>query len=78
MDDPDVIRRELEAAGLPAERLMSLAQTPEVKQELIANTASSVERGVFGSPSFFVDDELFFGKDKLRDAEEEIMARRGA
>ena len=41
-----------------------------MKQELIANTQRAVARGVFGSPSFFVGDELFFGKDRLREVEE--------
>jgi 2-hydroxychromene-2-carboxylate isomerase len=36
----------------------------------------SGRRGVFGSPSFFVGDELFFGKDRLREVEEEIEAQR--
>ncbi|HCO10336.1 MAG TPA: disulfide bond formation protein DsbA, partial [Gammaproteobacteria bacterium] len=41
------------------------------------NTANSVARGNFGSPSFFVNEELFFGKDKLRDLEEEIVSKLG-
>ena len=53
-------------------------QDPEIKAKLIENTEASVARGNFGSPTFFVEDEMFFGKDKLRDAEEEILARRGA
>ena len=48
-------------------------QDPEIKAQLLANTEDSVNRGVFGSPSFFVGEELFFGKDKLRDVEEEIV-----
>ena len=40
--------------------------------ELVANTEASVARGVFGSPSFFVGEELYFGKDRLREVEEEI------
>jgi 2-hydroxychromene-2-carboxylate isomerase len=47
-----------------------------VKQRLLANTERAVARGVFGSPSFFVGDELFFGKDRLREVEEEIDARK--
>ncbi len=72
MDDPDVIRAALEESGLPAETVLKGVQDPEVKQQLIANTNRSVERGVFGSPSFFVGGELFFGKDRLREVEEEI------
>jgi len=48
----------------------------EVKQELLANTERSVARGTFGSPSFYVGDELFFGKDRLREVEEEIEVQK--
>jgi 2-hydroxychromene-2-carboxylate isomerase len=48
---------------------------PEVKAKLIANTEAAVAEGVFGSPSFLVGGELFFGKDKLRDVEDEVAAR---
>ena len=67
MDEPDVIREALLTSGLPADEILDGMQNPEVKQQLITNTSSSVARGVFGSPSFFVGDELFFGKDKPRD-----------
>jgi 2-hydroxychromene-2-carboxylate isomerase len=76
MDDPAVVRATLDAAGLPGEQLLELTQDAEVKAELIANTEDAVTHGVFGSPSFRVDGELFFGKDRLRDVEEEIAARR--
>jgi len=76
MDDPEVIRAALEESSLPVEALMEGMQDPAVKQELIANTEDSVARGVFGSPSFFVGDALFFGKDTLDDVEREI-ARQG-
>ena len=75
MDDPAVIGEVLTAAGLPAERLMALAQDQAIKDELVANTAQAVARGVFGSPSFFVGDALYFGKDKLDDVEAAILAR---
>lgn len=77
MDDPAVIAAALTEAGLDAAALMALAQTPAVKQALIANTEASVARGAFGSPTFFVGEEMFFGKDQLRDAEEEFLRRRG-
>jgi 2-hydroxychromene-2-carboxylate isomerase len=76
MDEPGVIRAALLESGLPADQLLARAADPEVKQELLANTESSVARGVFGSPSFFVGDELFFGKDRLREVEEEIEAQK--
>jgi len=77
MDDPDVIRAAFVESGLPADALFAGAAEPDVKQELIANTERAVARGVFGSPIFFVGDELFFGKDRLRDVEEEIEAQNG-
>jgi 2-hydroxychromene-2-carboxylate isomerase len=76
MDDPEVIRAALAESGLPAGELESLASDPGVKQELILNTERSVARGVFGSPSFFVGDALFFGKDRLREVEEEIEVQK--
>jgi len=74
MDDPVVVAEVLDAAHLPAERLMALAQERAIKDELVANTNAAVARGVFGSPSFFVGDELYFGKDRLPDVEAAIVA----
>jgi 2-hydroxychromene-2-carboxylate isomerase len=76
MDDPDVLRAALTESKLEAEPLLALTQTAEVKDELRANTERSVARGTFGSPTFFVGDEIFFGKDRLHDVEEAILARR--
>lgn len=76
MDDPEVVRAALAESGLDASQLMTLAQDPSVKEELAANTARSVERGTFGAPTFFIDDEIYFGKDRLRDVEEALVAGR--
>ena len=76
MDEPEVIQAALLESKLPADELIALTQDPAVKQELIANVERSVARGTFGSPSFFVGDELYFGKDRLRDVEEEIERRK--
>ena len=76
LDEPAVIAAALAESGLPANELLALAADASVKQELIANTERSVARGNFGSPSFFVGDALFFGKDRLREVEEEIEARK--
>lgn len=73
MDDPEVFRAALVEAGLDAERFFELIQTKEVKDRLLENTNRSVERGTFGSPTFYVGDEIFFGKDRLRDVEEMII-----
>ncbi|HVP86269.1 MAG TPA: 2-hydroxychromene-2-carboxylate isomerase [Rhizomicrobium sp.] len=72
MDDPAVIREALVESGLDADALLATAQTPEVKQGLMDNTEKAVERGAFGAPTFFVGDEIFFGKDRLPDVEVEI------
>ncbi len=75
MDDPDVVRAALASSELPADEILAGIQQPAIKQQLIQNTEDSVARGVFGSPSFFVGAELFFGKDKLVGVEEEIEAQ---
>ena len=75
LDDESVLRGALAEAGLDADALLEAAATPEVKEELLFNTQASVDRGAFGSPSFFVDGELYFGKDRLRDVEEAILSR---
>jgi 2-hydroxychromene-2-carboxylate isomerase len=76
MDDLEIFRAALSAAGLPQERIFELIQTDEVKNRLLENTNRSVERGTFGSPTFYVGDEIFFGKDRLRDVEEMIIASK--
>ena len=72
MDDPDVVLRVLNAAGLPGPTLLERATTAEVKAELAANTEKAVERGVFGIPTFFVGEEMFFGKERLGQVEEAL------
>jgi 2-hydroxychromene-2-carboxylate isomerase len=74
MDDPAVVARTLAAAGLPADRLIALTQDLAVKEQLVASTTNAVARGVFGSPTFFVGEAMFFGKDRLGDVEEAIKA----
>ncbi|MFV0276027.1 MAG: 2-hydroxychromene-2-carboxylate isomerase [Parahaliea sp.] len=70
MDEPGVITAVLEKAGLPAAELMAAIAEPEVKTALVETTRRAVDRGVFGIPSYFAGDELYFGKDRLRDVEE--------
>ena len=72
LDDPAVLKAALLESELPAERLFELAQTAEVKDALLAETQRAVDRGTFGSPTFFVDGEIYFGKDRLRDVAEAI------
>ena len=78
MDDPSVIRAALVESGLDADALIAAAQTPEVKQGLMNNTEKAVARGAFGSPTFFVGDEIYFGKNTLGEVEEEIRRQKGA
>jgi len=77
MDDPQIASAALQQAGLDGARLLARTQEPEVKDRLLKNTEASVARGAFGSPTFFVGDEIFFGKDRLRDVEEEIVRAGG-
>ncbi|MBO4221476.1 MULTISPECIES: 2-hydroxychromene-2-carboxylate isomerase [Bradyrhizobium] len=73
MDDVEVVRAALKSSGLDADRLIARAQQDDVKKRLIDLTADAVNRGAFGSPTFFVGKEMFFGKDQLRDVEESIV-----
>ncbi len=72
MDDPDVAGKALAASGLDAAKLFARSQDADVKAKLIENTQSAVERGAFGSPTFFVGKEMFFGKEQLREVEEMV------
>ena len=72
MDDPAVMHAALKESGLENDRFFELIQAAEIKERLLQNTQRSVDRGTFGAPTFFVDDEIFFGKDRLRDVEEFI------
>lgn len=69
MDDPAVVAEALTAAGLDAKGLLEAAQDPEVKAELMAGTEAAAARGAFGIPTFFVGEEMFFGKDRLGQVE---------
>jgi 2-hydroxychromene-2-carboxylate isomerase len=75
MDDPEVAAKALAASGLDAAKLLARSQEPEVKAKLIENTQNAVERGAFGSPTFFVGKEMFFGKEQLREVEEMVSGK---
>jgi 2-hydroxychromene-2-carboxylate isomerase len=70
MDDPNVFSARLKASGIDSGRLVQLANNAEIKAELVANTEAAVARGVFGIPTFFVGDEMFFGKERIGQIEE--------
>jgi 2-hydroxychromene-2-carboxylate isomerase len=75
MDDPEVAVKALSASGLDGAKLLTRAQEADVKTKLIENTQSAVERGAFGSPTFFVGNEMFFGKEQLREVEELVSGK---
>ena len=74
LDDPDVLKQAIDAAGLDGARLLAAAQTDRVKKKLADNTAAAVARGVFGLPTFFVGSEMFWGKERLPQVEEAVLA----
>ncbi len=74
MDDAGEIAAVLREAGLDDAALLAKSQEPEVKARLAANTQQAYERGAFGSPTFFVGDAMYFGKDRLADVEDAVRA----
>ncbi|GAB5439073.1 DsbA family protein [Falsiruegeria mediterranea] len=74
MDDPSVIHDVLRENDLPAEKIFEATQDQPIKQGLIDATSAAVDRGVFGSPTMFVGDEMFFGKETLPEIEEALTA----
>src|SRR6516225_579792 len=74
MDDPQVAREAFMSSNIDYDRLFARSQQPDVKARLLELTQDAVNRGMFGSPTFFVGKEMFFGKDQLRDVEEVIVA----
>ena len=72
LDDPEVFVEALSANGFDGAALLEGTQDPAVKAQLLENTNEAVERGVFGIPTMFVGDEIFFGKDSLDELEDEL------
>ena len=73
MDDPQVAREAFISSNIDFDRMFARSQQPDVKGRLLELTQDAVDRGAFGSPTFFVGKEMFFGKDQLRDVEEAIV-----
>ena len=73
MDDPEVFVAVMNDAGFDGANLLERTQDPSIKQRLMDNTAQAVRRGAFGVPTFFVGSEMFFGKDRLVQVEEELQ-----
>jgi 2-hydroxychromene-2-carboxylate isomerase len=75
MADPTVVIQSLEKAGFDSAQLLAQAQDQAVKDELVSNTERAVARGAFGVPTFFVDDQMFFGKERLAQVEVALLAK---
>ncbi len=69
MDAPAVWSEVVDKAGLNGAALLLRTQDPAVKAKLAANTEAAVARGAFGVPTFFVGEEMFFGKERLGQVE---------
>jgi 2-hydroxychromene-2-carboxylate isomerase len=77
MDNIEVFSAAFKSSGIDIERLIARSQHDDVKKRLIDQTGDAVSRGTFGSPTFFVGREMFFGKDQLRDVEDSILEQTG-
>jgi len=74
MRDEKEVAGVLSAAGFAPAQIMALTADPEVKQALIGNTEEAVARGVFGAPTFFVGDKMFWGQDRMDAVAEALSA----
>ena len=72
LQQPEEVVRVLKKAEIDPEMFMALIQDPEVKDELKRATQQAVARGVFGAPTFFVGDEMFWGQDRLQFVEQAL------
>lgn len=72
ISQPNVLAAVLTDAGLDGEALVAATQDPSIKQGLMDATAACVARGVFGLPSFFLGDDLYFGKDRIWQIEQAL------
>ena len=73
MGDSAVVSAVLSEHGLDAHALLELSQEPAIKAALIANTEAAVARGIFGTPTFFMEGEMYFGQDRLDFVEEALQ-----
>ena len=75
MGDPTVVREVLDKAELDGAAVLAKADDTEVKAELVANTEKAAARGAFGVPTFFVGDEMFWGKERLGQVSEALRSQ---
>jgi 2-hydroxychromene-2-carboxylate isomerase len=76
IQDKDVLKQALEEGGIDYIAIFNIIETKECKDQLIANTSWAVEKGAFGIPTFFIDDQIFFGKDHMYQLEEYISSKK--
>jgi 2-hydroxychromene-2-carboxylate isomerase len=76
LSDMELVRRTLDEAGLDVEAYLHGIERADLKEKLTRNTERAVARGVFGVPSFFVGDELFFGQDRMEFVIEALQSGR--
>ena len=67
LDDPDELKAAYDNAGFDSDKIFSLMGTQEIKDKLLSNSSAAAERGVFGIPTFFVGDEMYFGKNTIEE-----------
>ena len=65
ISDPEVVRALLAGAGLDADAALARAQSQELEAQLDRRTQDAIDRGVFGVPSYFVGERLFWGNDRF-------------
>ena len=73
MNDPAIVGAKLINAGFDAQALLALTNDQNTKDSLKAATQTAVERGVFGAPTFFVGDEMFWGQDRIEFVKEALQ-----
>ena len=76
LNDLDILKATLNENNMDVEAIFNIVNSQECKDRLIANTSAAVERGAFGVPTFFLDDQIFFGKDHLYQLEEYINSNQ--
>lgn len=72
LNEPNVLAEVLKPSGFSVEDIMSMVQSDVVKQKLITETEQAIQRGLFGAPTFFVGDEMYWGQDRLHFVEQAL------
>ena len=72
LNEPTVLAEVLEPSGFSVDDIMSMVQSEVVKQKLITETEQAIQRGIFGAPTFFVGDEMYWGQDRLHFVEQAL------